>query len=257
MLPQPPDLAAVIEDWSDAELFRIVKHGVRFTGMPAWPTRERDDEVWAMVAFLRELPGMDGPTYRGLAYGRQRPPDVAGAPFEAALAGCVRCHGVEGHGRSPAVPVLAGQSEAYLLESLRAYADGRRSSGIMALATSESDPEQWPALARHFAALSPGSAAPPTEGARTGPGEEIARHGRPAADVPACLGCHDAVNRNPRYPRLAGQPAAYIVQQLMLFRQGKRDGTAYGRIMTEVAKRLDDSDLSALAAYFSTLAPPD
>ena len=53
MLPQPPDLAGAVDEWSDAELFRIVKHGVRFTGMPAWPTQARDDEVWAMVAFLR------------------------------------------------------------------------------------------------------------------------------------------------------------------------------------------------------------
>ena len=38
MLPLPPDLASVADEWEDAELFRIVKHGVRFTGMPAWPT---------------------------------------------------------------------------------------------------------------------------------------------------------------------------------------------------------------------------
>ena len=58
MLPMPPDLAGKVGEWSDAELFRIVKHGVRFTGMPAWPAQDRDDEVWAMVAFLRELPEM-------------------------------------------------------------------------------------------------------------------------------------------------------------------------------------------------------
>jgi mono/diheme cytochrome c family protein len=55
MLPQPPDLADVVGEWNNAQLFRIVKHGVRFTGMPAWPMQDRDDEVWAMVAFLREL----------------------------------------------------------------------------------------------------------------------------------------------------------------------------------------------------------
>ena len=59
MLPQPPDLARIAGKWTDAELFRIVKHGVRFTGMPAWPSQARDDEVWWMVMFLRRLPEMD------------------------------------------------------------------------------------------------------------------------------------------------------------------------------------------------------
>ena len=69
MLPQPPDLAGKVGEWTDAELFRIVKHGVRFTGMPAWPTQQRDDEIWAMVAFLRELPNLQPAAWRDLAYG--------------------------------------------------------------------------------------------------------------------------------------------------------------------------------------------
>ena len=59
MLPVPPDLSATVDEWTDAQLFRIVKHGIRFTGMPAWPTQARDDEVWMMVAFLRALPELD------------------------------------------------------------------------------------------------------------------------------------------------------------------------------------------------------
>ena len=59
MLPVPPDLSATVDEWTDAQLFRIVKHGIRFTGMPAWPTQTRDDEVWMMVAFLRALPEFD------------------------------------------------------------------------------------------------------------------------------------------------------------------------------------------------------
>ena len=56
MLPAPPDLKDKIAGWSDAELFQIVQHGVRFTGMPAWPAAGREDEAWAMVAFLRRYP---------------------------------------------------------------------------------------------------------------------------------------------------------------------------------------------------------
>ena len=35
--PHAPDLRVSVPTYSDAELFRIVKHGVKLTGMPAWP----------------------------------------------------------------------------------------------------------------------------------------------------------------------------------------------------------------------------
>jgi len=40
-------------------LFQVVNHGLKFTGMPEWPVRDRDDEVWAMVAFLKKMPELD------------------------------------------------------------------------------------------------------------------------------------------------------------------------------------------------------
>src|SRR5690606_22829684 len=58
MTPSPPYLPPAVPKWEADELFYIVKHGVKFTGMPAWPAQGRDDEVWAMVAFLVQLPGM-------------------------------------------------------------------------------------------------------------------------------------------------------------------------------------------------------
>ena len=67
MLPEPPDLAPLISTWTDEQLFEIVQHGVRFTGRPAWPTQERPDEVWSMVAFLRQLPDMDANRYQELS----------------------------------------------------------------------------------------------------------------------------------------------------------------------------------------------
>ena len=133
MLPKPPDLAGIADKWTDAELFRIVQHGVRFTGMPAWPQPARDDEVWAMVAFLRELPDMDAARYRDLAYGGQDGLTLQPRGLEATLGECARCHGLDGAGRAASVPVLAGQGEAYLRESLRAYVQNLRPSGMMAL----------------------------------------------------------------------------------------------------------------------------
>lgn len=67
MTPHPPNLVNVVEEYDAAELFYIVRHGVKFTGMPAWPSGYRDDEVWAMVAFLQRLPQMDRGTYEELS----------------------------------------------------------------------------------------------------------------------------------------------------------------------------------------------
>lgn len=46
MLPPPPDLKAVAKHRPPEEIFWIVKHGLKYTGMPAWPSLGRDDEVW-------------------------------------------------------------------------------------------------------------------------------------------------------------------------------------------------------------------
>ena len=50
MTPRPPRLAGNLDRFDAGELFYIVKHGIKFTGMPAWPAKHRDDEVWSMVA---------------------------------------------------------------------------------------------------------------------------------------------------------------------------------------------------------------
>lgn len=251
MLPQPPDLTMVVGEWTDAQLFRIVKHGVRFTGMPAWPAQSRDDEVWAMVAFLRELPAMTAGEYRSLAYGDGMPA-LRPAGVERLVAECARCHGIDGRGRSPATPVIAGQKEAYLAESLGAYTRGDRPSGFMSLPAVAAEPEDLAALARYFAGLEKAEVVrAPEDAALAARGEAIARNGIRARNIPACLSCHGAANRNPRYPRIAGQSADYMATQLRLFRAGTRGGTNYSHLMANIARELEDRDIAALAAYFS------
>lgn len=70
MNPEPPDLAEEVEEWSDAELFWITKHGVRLAGMPAFGPTHSDEEIWALVGFMRRLPDMDGEAYQALVVAR-------------------------------------------------------------------------------------------------------------------------------------------------------------------------------------------
>jgi mono/diheme cytochrome c family protein len=62
LYPSPPDLARAAPLYSPSELFWIVKHGIKMTGMPAWSDHS-DDELWPTVAFVEKLPGMTEEKY--------------------------------------------------------------------------------------------------------------------------------------------------------------------------------------------------
>jgi mono/diheme cytochrome c family protein len=56
--PDPPNLAEeIVEHRSAQELFWVVKNGINMTGMPSFQVAGvPDDEIWSIVAFLKELP---------------------------------------------------------------------------------------------------------------------------------------------------------------------------------------------------------
>ena len=65
LYPAPPDLAHTSTHLSDAEMFWVIKNGIKMTGMPAWADHS-DEEIWATVAFLKKLPGMTPEEYAKL-----------------------------------------------------------------------------------------------------------------------------------------------------------------------------------------------
>ena len=65
LYPPPPDLAKSVQPYSPAELFWIVKHGIKMTGMPSWSDHS-DEEIWATVGFLEQLPAMSEQEYARL-----------------------------------------------------------------------------------------------------------------------------------------------------------------------------------------------
>jgi len=56
MRPQPPLLAEASKEWTNAQLFWIVKNGVRMTGMPDFGLTHSDEQIWNIVGFVRRLP---------------------------------------------------------------------------------------------------------------------------------------------------------------------------------------------------------
>lgn len=67
MMPKPPALAGSAEHLSASEVFWLVKHGVKMSGMPAFGPTHDDDVVWNIAAFVKAMPGMSADRYG--AYG--------------------------------------------------------------------------------------------------------------------------------------------------------------------------------------------
>jgi cytochrome c553 len=260
MLPPPPDLKASMRPWTDGEMFWIVKHGLKYTGMPGWAAIEREDEIWAVVAFLKQLRSMDAARYRDLALGSVHLPSQTGEQLatidssEQAAGACARCHGAENGGpASTLVPVLHGQPAAFLAAALQQYAEGSRRSGIMQPIAAALDARDLQRLAEYYAGLAPpGREQAAAGGADLERGRQLATAGDAANGVPACDACHSG-NAVATYPRLAGQSAAYMAGQLALWRAGHHTTTGAGAIMAPIAQRLSASDVDAVTAYFASL----
>lgn len=268
MTPPAPKLAALIEQWQPSELHWIVKHGIRYSAMPAWPTEMRDDDIWPVVAFLLGMPKMNDAAYRALAYGLDTSPQLQdlGVP---AVAGCSHCHGMKTRTMSAsgfaAVPALGCQPAEYLAGSLRAYAEGRRHSGIMQAVAAQLTGIQIDELSQAYGSSAAACAsrslvvnagsgtavtARPSHRVSIERGALIANEGIAARGVPACVSCHRRSAR-PEFPMLESLAYDYLRTQMRLFQSGRRGGTAYAPLMAVVASRLEDGDIDDLASYYA------
>jgi mono/diheme cytochrome c family protein len=62
MYPRAADLKSrEVQQYSDRELFWIVKNGIRLSGMPAFGNVETDEHIWNLVHFVRTLPASASP----------------------------------------------------------------------------------------------------------------------------------------------------------------------------------------------------
>ena len=251
-LPAAPALHDTAERWKDREIYWIVRHGIKYTGMPAWPAQSRDDEVWAMVAFITALPKLDPPRYRELAIGNLDPAAIE----DLTIATCVSCHGgSSGLPRSNLVPILHGQSAAYLAMAMREYASGTRHSGIMQPVASDVPPGAVERLARHYAGLRQRRPETPSFHFNIREGARLATEGMANNAVPPCLACHGP-NALETYPRLTGQNPAYFVTRLKRYRDDKIESTDGAAIMRPIAAKLTDQQIQDLAAYFAASGSP-
>jgi cytochrome c553 len=75
------------------------------------------------------------------------------------------------------------------------------------------------------------------------------------AGAPACAQCHafnGGSDASGAFPRLAGQPAAYLNRQLLDFKTGARNST----LMSQIARALSSDDAMDVSAYYASQQTP-
>jgi len=186
----------------------------------------------------------------GLSAAAQAAHDLARAE-EIVQGRCFVCHGAEGESSSPLFPRLAGQNAAYLARQLADYQSGRRQNSTMRPMVEGLSPSDFQALGAWFASRpTRGHVVADAELARAG--RVVYARGNASAGVSACASCHgDGAHGTATLPRLAGQHAQYIENQLRQFNTRQRNNDQ--GVMHAVASRLSEHELKAVAAYLSGL----
>jgi len=161
---------------------------------------------------------------------------------------CSACHGPAGNSRADFMPIIAGMSPGYFKKQIDAYAGGKRPSPemepyakmVVVLGVDE--------VARYFAE----QRMQPTPVA-----VDAAAVARGRAAAAQCVICHGAEGKgNPamQSPPLAGQPPGFLRDQMLLFKQDKRNpGDATLKAMKTPMLTIPDETFADLAAYYSSL----
>ena len=188
--------------------------------------------------------------------GTARAQDVASGQetVRRAIHVCAACHGENGVSRTKGVPSLAGQMRQYTIAQLKDFRQQTRAEagtkaymwGVSALL----DDETLVGLADYYAGLPP-VAGKPAERKLARLGKKIFVDGIPERKVRACAACHgDGAEGEAAFPRLAGQRADYLYDQLKLFGTRLRP---HGVLMQRELMALKPQELKALAAYIQSL----
>lgn len=118
MTPTPANLAHTAREWPAGDIFWTIKNGIKMTGMPAFEFRMTHDELWATVAFLKQLPRISPQEYEALQPAPSPPglagetgePDARRGKHAVRQYACLTCHAIPGlvGAHAPVGPPLAG-----------------------------------------------------------------------------------------------------------------------------------------------------
>jgi cytochrome c len=161
---------------------------------------------------------------------------------------CFRCHGMNAKITvEPNYPKLAGQIQPYLLQQMKDLKNGARAHGdtaAMKPTMSTVNEEQMNAIADWLSSLS-----------TTVTLGNMSMEGAKLYQSKECSDCHgDDANDNDteQTPKLAGQKADYLLQQMKDYKSGKRANSRAKRMKKKLSD-VNENQMIAIAEWLSTL----
>jgi cytochrome c553 len=169
---------------------------------------------------------------------------------------CSACHGVTGESGSPMFPKLAGQQKEYLQLQLTDFKGHERkdSKGTQYMwGYADLTRQQMDEIVDYFASQAPMKPnAPDAKPAVLTRGQVIFSQGIPEKNVVACAACHGAGGEgNGAIPRLAGQHAHYVLEQIKVFQTTQQ--RPRGAAMQQVTHDMPDVDSEAVATFIASM----
>jgi cytochrome c553 len=167
---------------------------------------------------------------------------------------CQSCHGEDGLSMENLIPHLAGQYASYIAKELRNFQSGARKHPIMSVMAKTINDGDLSDIAAYFASQNKMRG----DGWGENPiAKKLFLKGDMSRNIQSCVSCHGVNGKGKAtsvstYPVIGGQHKAYLREQLINWRNGKRTNSPYGE-MNKIAKPLTDSEIEALTDYISGL----
>ena len=167
----------------------------------------------------------------------------AAASGQALADTCSGCHGTDGASSGPASPSIAGLSETYMVDTMKAFKSGERKSTIMGRIAKGYSDEEFALMAAVYAKLPMASTKQKTDAAKVAAGKAI--HEK------SCEKCHseNGTLADDDAGILASQWATYLKYSLEDVKSGTRDT---GKKMKKKVDKLSDADIDALAHFYAS-----
>ncbi len=168
---------------------------------------------------------------------------------------CSACHGADGNSVNPVWPSIAGQHPGYILKQLQAFKSGVRSEPLMLGQVMLLNDEDMANLAV-FYGEKPAAAKSVSDPASLDLGMRLYRGGDNEDNTAACIACHGPTGRgNPAalVPAVKGQYAVYSAAQLRAYASGDRTSDGTTRVMRDIAAKLSEAEIQAVASYMQGL----
>ncbi|MBV8550522.1 MAG: c-type cytochrome [Acidobacteriaceae bacterium] len=131
--PKPPPLVIASNKWNDSELFWIISHGLKLSGMPGFAPRLSETDRWGIVAFLHRVVLLSPTDYKQLTTAEDLGVEDSSLPWISSndygfaqlkaqgnanrgreliqTYGCTTCHTVAGLGAAAVGPPLTRFAE--------------------------------------------------------------------------------------------------------------------------------------------------